>query len=120
MLLNGGGGNLQPKLDYRAGAGPVAIGDLNADGKPDLVTLTDSDTVSVLINTPGLCTVQNVVRQALASALRTIARANCRIGTIRRAYSKIVKRDRVISQKPRPLTVLPKGGKVNLVVSRRA
>jgi hypothetical protein len=120
VLLNGGGGNFQPKLDYRAGAGPVAMGDLNGDGKPDLVTLSDSDNVSVLINTPGLCTVQNVVRQALASALRTIARANCRVGTIRRAYSKIVKRARGISQKPRPLTVLPRGGKVNLVVSRRA
>jgi hypothetical protein len=35
---------------------------------------------------------RTIIRLALASALRTIARANCRVGTIRRAYSKIVKR----------------------------
>jgi beta-lactam-binding protein with PASTA domain len=34
------------------------------------------------------------------------------------AYSKTVKRGRVISQKPKPGAVLPNGGKVNLVVSR--
>ena len=37
---------------------------------------------------------------------------------IRRAYSTTVKRGRVISEKPRFGTVLPGGGKVNLVVSR--
>ena len=72
----------------------------------------------VLINTPGLCTVQDVSRAMTpAAAKRTLARANCRVGKIRRAYSK-VKRGRVISQKPRFGAVLPGGGKVNLVVSR--
>ena len=72
----------------------------------------------MLLNTPGLCTVQDVKRQTLAAAKRAIARANCRVGKIRRAYSKSVKRGRVISQKPKPGTVLPNRGKVNLVVSR--
>ncbi len=71
----------------------------------------------MLLNTPGLCTVQNVKGKTLLAAKRTIARANCRVGKIRRAYSDF-KRGRVISQKPRPGTVLPGGGKVNLVVSR--
>jgi beta-lactam-binding protein with PASTA domain len=70
------------------------------------------------VNTPGLCTVQDVFRQTLPAAKRTIARANCRVGTIRRAYSKIVPRGRVISQKPKPGTVLPTPGKVNLIISR--
>jgi beta-lactam-binding protein with PASTA domain len=49
---------------------------------------------------------------------RTLARANCRLGKIRRAYSKTMKRGRVLSQKPGPGAVLVNGGKVNLVVSR--
>ena len=61
---------------------------------------------------------QDVKGQTLPAAKQTIARANCRAGKTRRAYSKTVKRGRVISQKPRPGTVLPKRGKVNLVVSR--
>jgi hypothetical protein len=97
----------------------VAIGELNGDGKPDLATANyGADTVSVLINKPGLCTVQNVHGITVAVAKRRLARANCRAGKIRGAYSKEVKRGRVISQKPKPLAVLRGGGKVNLVVSR--
>jgi hypothetical protein len=125
VLTNTGGGSFQPTLDYRTGRQPfsvatfsVAIGDLNGDGKQDLATANhDTNSVSVLLNTPGLCTVQEVRRRALPTAKRTIARANCRVGKIRRAYSTL-KRGRVISQKPKPGTVLPKRGKVNLVVSR--
>jgi hypothetical protein len=54
---------------------------------------------------------------ALASRLQG-SRADCRAGKIRRAYSKTVKRGRVISEKPKPGAVLPKRGKVNLVISR--
>ena len=72
----------------------------------------------MLLNTPGLCTVQNVKRQTLPATRRMIARANCRVGKIRRAYSKTVRKGRVISQKPGFGAVLPGGGKVNLVVSR--
>jgi eukaryotic-like serine/threonine-protein kinase len=72
----------------------------------------------VLANTTGLCTVPRVTGKTLPAAERAIARADCRVGKIRRAYSMSVKRGRVISQKPKPGTVLPKRGKVNLVVSR--
>jgi beta-lactam-binding protein with PASTA domain len=71
----------------------------------------------MLLTTPGLCTVQDVFRQTLLAAKRTIAYANCRVGKIRRSYSKRVKKGRVISQKPEFGVVLPGGGKVNLVVS---
>ena len=121
VFTNNGDGSFQAKLDYRTGGDPysVAIGDLNGDRKPDLATANlDANTVSVLLNRPGLCTVQDVFRQTLPAAKRTVARANCRVGKIRRAYSKTVKKGRVISQTPRPGRVLPNRGKVSLVVSR--
>jgi beta-lactam-binding protein with PASTA domain len=97
----------------------VAIADLNGDRKRDLATaIPGANSVSVLLNRPGLCTVQDVWRQTVSAAKRTIARANCRVGKIRRAYLKTVKTGRVISQKPRFGAVLRGGGKVNLVVSR--
>src|SRR6266545_553989 len=121
VLLNRGDGSFPPKLDYGTGRGPtsVAIADLNGDGKPDLATANFNlaGTVSVLLNTPGLCTVQDVWGKTLPAAKRTIVRANCRVGKIRRAYSRL-KKGCVISEKPKPGTVLPNGAKVNLVVSR--
>jgi beta-lactam-binding protein with PASTA domain len=62
--------------------------------------------------------VQNVRGRTLQTAKRTIARANCRVGRVRRAYLKRVERGRVISQKPSFGAVLRAGAKVNLVVSR--
>jgi hypothetical protein len=53
VLLNNGNGSFQAKHDYETGGNPgsVAIGDLNSDAKPDLVTANSgSDTVSVLVN----------------------------------------------------------------------
>ena len=71
----------------------------------------------------GITTAQNVCRvpqvrgKTLPAAQRTITRANCRVGGTRRAYSKTVRRGRVLSAKPRSGTVLY-GGKVSLLLSR--
>jgi hypothetical protein len=83
------------RLAYDTGCDPVsiAIGDLNGDGKQDIATANNG-------------------------AKRAIKRANCRLGSIRSAYSRVIPRGRVISTTPKPGTVLPKGGKVDLVVSR--
>jgi hypothetical protein len=117
VLLNRGDGSFEARREYVAG-GSVAIDDLNGDGRPDVVTVGRiPNAVSVLINTPGLCNAQNVVRMTLAAAKQTLARVNCHVGKVSRAYSR-VRKGRVISQKPKFGAVLPKGGKVNLVVSK--
>jgi FG-GAP-like repeat len=102
VLLNRGDGSFQAELDYRtqaklvlrsAGGEWVAIGDLNGDGKVDLATSNmDDDTVSVLINTPGLCVVQEVRRMTLPVATRTLERVNCHVGEVGSDYSEAFKR----------------------------
>jgi len=109
------------RLAFDTGCDPVsiAIGDLNGDGKRDMATANNgANSVSVLVNATGRCVVPQLRFLPLRPAKRAITRANCRVGTIRSAYSKVIPRGRVISTTPRPGTVLPKGRKVNLVVSR--
>jgi hypothetical protein len=128
VLLNRGDGSLRPKLDYVPGLelygwGSIAIGDVNGDRRLDLaVPMIDSrngsSSLSLLINTPGLCNVQNVVGMTLPAAKRTLARINCRVGKVSHAYSKGMKRGRVISTKPWFGAVRPEGAKINLVVSK--
>jgi hypothetical protein len=53
VLLNRGDGTFRPKQEYETGESPagLAIGDLNGDDKPEIVTAdTDSNDVSVLLN----------------------------------------------------------------------
>lgn len=64
------------------------------------------------------CVVPKVTRKRLAAAKRAIKNAHCKVGRIRKAYSKKVKKGRVIAQKPRPRTKLAIGSKVRLTVSK--
>jgi hypothetical protein len=93
-------------------------GDLNGDGRRDLVTANlIGNNISVLINRPGLCAVQYVEGKPLPEAKREMTRAGCRIGTITVSRGP-AHGGSVISQKPTFGAVLPKGGEVDLVVSR--
>jgi hypothetical protein len=126
VLVGRGDGRFRARFDYGTPAwtlspGPraVAVGDLNGDRRPDLVFATYPGAwVSVLLNALGRCGVPNVRGATLEAAKRAIARGGCRVGRIRSSYSNSVKRGRVISQRPLAGVLLPRGGKVNLIVSR--
>jgi len=119
------GRTFQARLEYRTGIKPYsalpsfAIGDLNGDGKPDLVTANrDADNVSVLLASRARsCVVPNVRGRTLPAAKRAISRAGCRLGKIHRDHSKTLAKGRVISEAPDPRMVLSRGGKVDVVVS---
>ena len=64
------------------------------------------------------CVVPKLHGKRLAAARRAIAARDCRAGRIRRAFSRKVKKGRVISQKPKPNALLAPGAKVGLVVSK--
>ena len=117
VLVNSGDGKLVRSLEYPE-AGSVALGDLDGNGKLDLAA-TDvyGGLVSIRVNAPGLCNVQQATDLSLAAAKRALARGHCRVGKIRRRYMKWMKPGLVISQKPGFGAVLPKRGKVRLVVS---
>jgi beta-lactam-binding protein with PASTA domain len=89
---------------------------------------SSTNAVTVLLSTPGSCNVQDLAGKAVSvgsgyealrvrAAHRTLAAAHCRIGTITRARSDWPK-GYIDSQRPEFGTVLPRGAKVDLVVSR--
>jgi len=62
------------------------------------------------------CHVPRVIGMKLVRARRTIRRARCSVGRVRRVYAK---RARVIRQRPKAGRVLKRGARVYLVVGRR-
>jgi hypothetical protein len=66
----------------------------------------------------SLCRVPRVVGKPLSAARRLLAQRSCRTGRVARAYSKRVRRGRVVAQNRRPGARLAHGARVDLVVSR--
>ena len=64
------------------------------------------------------CLVPAVVGKTLAAAKAAITRSHCRTGTVKRAYSRSVRKGRVLAQRPGPGAGLANGARVSLVVSR--
>jgi hypothetical protein len=119
VLVNRGGGALVRSLEYPE-AGSVALADLDRNGRLDLAaTQVYGALVSIRINAPGLCNVQQAIDLSLAAAERALAKGHCRVGKIRRLYVKWARPGLVLSQKPDFGAVLPRGGKVRLTISTR-
>jgi hypothetical protein len=64
------------------------------------------------------CVVPKLKGKTLSAAKRSLTSHRCRLGTVKRAVSRTVKKGHVISQKPRPGKRLTHGARVNLVISR--
>jgi hypothetical protein len=63
------------------------------------------------------CLIPNVKRKTLRKARAALSRRGCKVGTIRKRFSK-VRKGRVIAQSRRPGARLYRGFRVNLVVSK--
>jgi serine/threonine-protein kinase len=62
--------------------------------------------------------VPNVYGKTLAKASARIRKANCRVGKIVKAFSRLKKRGMVLAEKPKPGTALRSGAKVNLILGK--
>jgi CSLREA domain-containing protein len=67
---------------------------------------------------PSRCVVPKLLHKTLAGAKKAIVKAHCRTGKITHAYSKRVRRGRIVAQSPKAGRRLPRGAKIKLVVSR--
>ena len=89
------------------------------------VTLTQADAIGNVSSlsrqvtvSPSPCVVPKVVGATLKKAKAAITKAHCKTGKVKRAYSKRVKKGRVLRETPKARTRLANGAKVSLVVSR--
>jgi alpha-tubulin suppressor-like RCC1 family protein len=79
-------------------------------------TTTDRHTPVEVIGAPPPCIVPNVIGKLLSKAKATIAKANCRVGTVTKKPSTLKKKGRVLAQKPRAGKTLKNRATVNLTV----
>ena len=84
---------------------------------PCVVTMSQARSVTVKF-TRVPCVVPKLKGMKLNAAKRELVSAHCKPGHITRAYSNVIKRGRVISQKPKPGRHAPPGARVSLAVSK--
>lgn len=64
------------------------------------------------------CVVPKVKGKGLQSTKRALRAAHCEVGTIKRAFSRTVRKGHVVAEKPGPGRKLREGGKVALTLSK--
>ena len=102
---------------FESDASNLAAGDTNAFTD---VFLQDRVAAAPPPPKAAKCVVPRVIGMRLAIARRKIAKANCKVGRIRRAKVRSSRRiGKVLSQSPRSGLTRPKGTNVNLVLGRR-
>jgi PASTA domain/Divergent InlB B-repeat domain len=82
------------------------------------VTMNQAQEADVTFARKLTCVVPKLKGKTLTAAKSVIKRAHCGVGTIKHRASRTVKKNHVISQKPKPGTRLKQGAKVTLVVSK--
>lgn len=96
----------------------VVVTATNGDGARSLA----SEPSAVVANAPRQpaprCVVPNVRGKSLAQARRMLRAKRCALGRVTRAYSSSVGLGKIIRQNRRPAARLPRGTRVNVVVSR--
>jgi hypothetical protein len=90
----------------------------NCSGKTNTCTLTMRANQAAKATFALTCKVPQLKGKLLTQARRALVRANCAVGRVTGAYSRTVKKGRVISQRPVARQRRAAGVKVNLVVSR--
>ena len=101
-----------------------AVADFNGDGWPDLAFNSPEPgrSIAVLLNWTGQqvppCAVPPLVGVRERRATHRLALAGCRVGHVRRRYSRSVRTGRVIRQRPMHGAVRPNNSPVDLLISR--
>jgi uncharacterized delta-60 repeat protein len=120
----GSGGIVQTVLAGLAGSDIGSDLAVAADGKIVLAGSTSSSSSAPVFDFAtarylgiAYCVVPKLKRATIRIARARLANNRCRLGKVRRAYSR-VRKGRVIAQSPRPGKRLADGGKVKVVVSR--
>jgi subtilisin family serine protease len=72
----------------------------------------------VITNVAPVCSVPRLRGLTLAAAKSRLVKAGCALGLVAKAFSRRVKRGRVIAQRPAPGLRLRRGAKVRVTVSR--
>lgn len=96
----------------------VVVTASNVDGSVSAISAPTAVVPKPTVTQAARCVVPNVRGKSLLSAKARIRRGGCVTGSIRRAYSRSIRRGRVIAQTPRAGARLRRGAKVNLVLSR--
>ncbi|HEV3478296.1 MAG TPA: S8 family serine peptidase [Gaiellaceae bacterium] len=72
----------------------------------------------VVTGTAPVCTVPRLRGLTLAAAKRSLRSRGCRLGRVTKAYSRRVRRGRLVAQRPGPGLRLRRGAKIAVVLSR--
>jgi alpha-tubulin suppressor-like RCC1 family protein len=102
---------------------PTAAGDVlcwgeNSSGQIGDGTRRRRSTPVAVVAGPDGCDVPSLKGKTLPAGRELLARTSCSLGPIRRAFSRKVKKGRVISQRPAARSKLPAGASIRLVISK--